>query len=175
MSRNRSRDYVNNKDFYDALVSYKQKCNEARERGEELPIIPNYIGECLQKISQKIGSRGNFSNYPFRDDMVQEGIENCLMYIENFDPEHDKKNPFGYFSRVIWWAFLRRIAKEKKELYTKYKSSQEMISMCETYVGGNEINLNLNTSADYINSFIEDYESKELEKKNKSKPSKDAE
>ena len=154
-----SKHYVNNKDFLEAIVEYKRVCDEARLRSKQIPVIPNYIGECIFHIAKRLATRPNFSGYAFKEDMIMDGIENCLLYINNFDHEKSS-NPFAYFTQVIWFAFLRRIAKEKKQLYVKYKASHETIMMGDTFEGGSEIHLHLNTSADYINSFIEDYETK---------------
>ncbi len=153
------RNYVNNQDLFAALVDYQKKCKEAEDSGEKKPRVPNYIGECIQQISTKLATKPNFSGYTFKEDMIMDGIENCLQYMHNFDPDKTQ-NPFAYFTQIIWYAFLRRIEKEKKQMYIRYKSSHEMISMGGTYDGGDEIAMHLNTSADYINSFIEDYENK---------------
>lgn len=164
--RRAKRNYVNNPDFLEALVEYKKRCKEAEDSGDEIPVVPNYIGDCIYQIANRLASRPNFSGYSYKEDMIMDGIENCLLYINNFDHEKSQ-NPFAYFTQIIWFAFLRRIQKEKKQLYAKYKSSQEMLAMSDTYVGGGEIGLSLNTNADYINSFIEDFETKMNEKKNK--------
>lgn len=153
------RNYVNNQDLFEALVDYQKKCKEAEDSGEEKPRVPNYIGECIQQISTKLATKPNFSGYSFKEDMIMDGIENCLQYMHNFDPDKTQ-NPFAYFTQIIWYAFLRRIEKEKKQMYIRYKSSHEMISVGGTYEGGEEITMYLNTSTDYINSFIEDYENK---------------
>jgi DNA-directed RNA polymerase specialized sigma24 family protein len=160
------KNYVNNKDLFDALVQYKKQCKEAEDSGEEKPIVPNYIGQAIYQIATRLATKPNFYNYSFREDMVMDGIENCLQYMHNFDPEKTQ-NPFAYFTQIIWYAFLRRIAKEKKQMYIKYKSSHEMISMGETYEGGDEVAMHLNTNADYINNFIEEYETKMKGKKKK--------
>jgi hypothetical protein len=115
--------YVNNADFLKALVDYKQKCKENRDAGKEDPPIPNYIGECFMKIAEGFSHKPNYINYTYRDEMVSDAIENCLMYFENFDPEKSS-NPFAYFTQIVYFAFLRRIAKEKKQLYIKYKSTE---------------------------------------------------
>lgn len=167
MDKKVKRNYVNNKDLYDALVAYKSRCEDARSQGTEIPQVPNYIGHCINDIATRISFRDNFSGYPFRSDMVQDGVENCLRYIENFNPNVAQKNPFGWFSRIIWYAFLRRIAKEKKQLYLKLKSSQSMLSLGETYSGGEDIAIHLNLDADYVDSFIQDYEDSEKKKKDK--------
>lgn len=166
MQKRTKRNYVNNKDLFEALVNYKNKCNEAENMGNEKPLVPNYIGECIFQIANRLATKPNFSGYSFKEDMIMDGIENCLQYMHNFDPEKTQ-NPFAYFTQIIWYAFLRRIAKEKKQMYIKYKSSHEMISMGETYDGGSEVSMHLNISADYINDFIEDYENKAKNKKNK--------
>lgn len=153
------KNYINNKDFFESLVQYQKDCKDAENSGDEKPIVPKYIGAAFFQIATRLSSKPNFSGYSFKDDMVMDGIENCLQYMHNFDPEKTQ-NPFAYFTQVIWFAFLRRIAKEKKQMYIRYKSSHEMISMGDTYEGGSELALHLNTSADYINTFIEDYESK---------------
>lgn len=153
------KNYVNNADFYQALMDYQQKCNEAKALGKELPIVPNYIGECIMQIATRLASRGNFSGYSFKEDMIMDGVENSLKYILNFNGEK-YKNPFAYFTQVIWNSFIGRIGSEKKQLYVTFKSSQEMIALGETYDGGGELLLNLTTSADYINDFITDFEEK---------------
>ena len=151
--------YVNNKDFLEAVIAHKTACEEARARGKQIPVIPDYIGQCIWHIANRLSSRPNFSGYAFREDMVMDGVENCLKYIEKFNPEKST-NPFAYFTQIIWFAFLQRIAKEKKFLYTKLKSSQHMLMMGETHAGGSEIMLNMNIDADYIDTFIQDYENK---------------
>ena len=52
--------------------------------------------------------------------MISDGIENCLQYMDNFDPEKSK-NPFAYFTQIIYYAFIRRIQKEKKQQQVKQK------------------------------------------------------
>ena len=116
--------YVNNADFLTALLEYKEKCAQANTKGKEDPQIPNYIGECFFKIANHLSRKPNFSSYSFRDEMVSDGIENCLMYFRNFD-DTKSKNPFAYFTQIIYFAFLRRIMKEKKQLYVKYKATEQ--------------------------------------------------
>ena len=117
--RKRSEHYVSNKDFHQALVEYKNLVDEAKCKNLPKPRIPNYIGECFLKIATHLSYKPNFVNYMFKDDMICDGIENCVQYIHNFDV--NKKNPFAYFTQVIYYAFLRRIAKEKKQLEIKSK------------------------------------------------------
>ena len=117
--------YVNNADFLSALIDYRDKCAIAKKDGKEDPQIPNYIGECFYKIADHLSRKPNFISYSFRDEMISDGIENCLMYFRNFDPDKSK-NPFAYFTQIIYYAFLRRIAKEKKQTYIKGKLLQNM-------------------------------------------------
>ena len=112
--------YVNNKEFLEALVVYRKKVNEAKNAGEPHPKVPDYIGECFLKIATHLSYRPNFLNYMFKDDMICDGIENFLQYIDNFDPAKST-NPFAYFTQIIYYAFLRRIQKEKKQLDIKTK------------------------------------------------------
>jgi hypothetical protein len=114
----KSEHYVNNKEFLEALIVYKNKLKIAEEKGLEKPVIPRYIGECFLKIANHLSFKPNFVNYIFKDDMISDGIENCVQYVHNFDPEKSD-NPFAYFTQIIYYAFLRRIQKEKKQLEIK--------------------------------------------------------
>ena len=118
--RKRSEHYVNNKEFLYAIVEYKAKVREAEEAGKPKPCITNYLGSCFLKIATHLSYKPNFVNYMFKDDMVCDGIENCVQYINNFNPEKSS-NPFAYFTQIIHYAFLRRIQKEKKQLEIKTK------------------------------------------------------
>ena len=112
--------YVDNEKFLQALIAYKASCTEAVTNGVDKPILPNYIGECFIKIATHLAYKGNFINYSFRDDMVSDAIENCLIAAEKFD--HTKSsNPFAYYTQIVYFAFIRRIQKEKKQQATKYK------------------------------------------------------
>ena len=118
--RRRSEHYVNNKEFLAAIVAYKKSIVEAEELGNPKPRITNYLGECFLKIATHLSYKPNFVNYMFKDDMICDGIENCVQYINNFNPEKSS-NPFAYFTQIIHYAFLRRIQKEKKQLEIKNK------------------------------------------------------
>ena len=112
--------YVNNKKFHQAMIDWKEKCKDAEEAGDEPPQITDYIGSCFLKIANGLSYRPNFINYTYRQEMISDGIENCLQYIKNFDPEKSK-NPFAYFTQIIYYAFIRRIQKEKKQMQIKSK------------------------------------------------------
>lgn len=104
-------EYVNNADFYQALVEYKKLCNESPDN---IPPVPRYIGECLLKIATNLARRPNFAGYSWRDDMIGDAIETCLKYVKSFDPEISK-SPFGYFTQTCWYSFIGRITQEKKQ------------------------------------------------------------
>ena len=106
--------YVDNKQFLAAIVERKEQIREAESVGEPKPQISNYLGECILKIANHLSYRPNFINYTYKEEMISDGIENSLQYIDNFDPEKSK-NPFAYFTQIIYYAFIRRIAKEKKQ------------------------------------------------------------
>ena len=121
-----SRNYINNKDFYIALIEYRDKRLAAEAAGIELPRIPNYVGECFIQICSKLATKHNFSGYSYKDEFISDGIENCVMVINSFNPEKST-NPFAYFTQIIWNAFIRRISKEKKQQYIKHKNFQNTI------------------------------------------------
>ena len=116
----RSEHYVNNKEFLNALENYFAEVERAALEDKPKPQIPRYIGECFLKIANHLSYKPNFVNYMFKDDMICDGIENCVRYIGNFNPEKSK-NPFAYFTQIIYYAFLRRISQEKKQLEIKNK------------------------------------------------------
>ena len=120
MVRKKSEHYVNNKQLLEALIVYRGKVATAKENDLPKPRITNYLGECFLKIATHLSYKPNFVNYMFREDMISDGIENCVQYIHNFDPEKSR-NPFAYFTQIIHYAFLRRIQKEKKQLEIKTK------------------------------------------------------
>ena len=112
--------YVDNKEFLAAMIEWKESIREAESEGDEIPPITEYIGECFYKIATHLSYRPNFINYTYREEMIGDGIENCIQYAKNFDPEKSK-NPFAYFTQIIYYAFLRRISKEKKQQSIKQK------------------------------------------------------
>ena len=120
MPKKKSEHYVNNKELLEALIVYREKVAIAKEKGLPKPRITNYLGSCFLKIATHLSYKPNFVNYMFRDDMISDGIENCVKYIPNFDPEKSR-NTFAYFTQIIHYAFLRRIQKEKKQLDIKNK------------------------------------------------------
>jgi hypothetical protein len=161
--------YINNADFLKALIEYKQKCDEAETKKKPEPPIPNYIGECFLKIADHLSRKPNFVSYSFRDEMISDGIENCLMYFRNFNPDKSK-NPFAYFTQIIYYAFLRRIQKEKKQLYVKYKATEQFGILDEFEMFEDENgNVRQFQLYDNISEFIHNFEDAKEKKKNKGK------
>jgi len=123
--------YVNNKELFAAMCEFRDSVKKAEEEQTDKPRVPIYVGESIMKIATHLAYRPNFSNYTFRDEMISDGIENCLQYIDNFNPAKSH-NPFAYFTQIIYFAFIRRIQKEKKYLYTKYAAIERANIMDET-------------------------------------------
>lgn len=120
MHKKKKNHYIDNQEFLAALIDYRQKIVIAQNKGLPKPKVSNYIGECFLKIATHLSYRPNFINYMYKDDMICDGIENCIQYIDNFDPEKSR-NPFAYFTQIVYFAFLRRIHKEKRQLDIKEK------------------------------------------------------
>ena len=134
--------YVNNKQFLEAITEWKEKVKDAESLGEERPPVTDYIGECFLKIAQHLSFRPNFINYTFKEEMIGDGIENCLQYVNNFDPEKSK-NPFSYFTQIIYYAFIRRIQKEKKQSHVKHKMIEKQDFVQYTTMAGDYTNYNI--------------------------------
>jgi hypothetical protein len=128
IERKNMANYVDNQRFLEEMISFQKGIAVAKENSTELPQCPEYIGECFLKIAQRLSFRPNFINYAFREEMISDGIENCIQYMNNFNPEKSK-NPFAYFTQIIYYAFIRRIQKEKKQLYIKYKTMDNHASL----------------------------------------------
>jgi hypothetical protein len=146
-TKKRSEHYVDNKKFLEAMIDFKDRCNKANKRGRKNPPVTNYIGECFLKIANHLSYRPNFINYTFRDDMISDGIENCLQYLDNFNPKKSK-NPFAYFTQIIYYAFIRRIQKEKKQTNIKHKLISDA-NLDDLYIDPKDDN------KDYKNQFVE--------------------
>ena len=117
--------YVNNAEFSQAVVDYVMTVQEAKKEFQVLPIVPDYIAQCFLRIAEGLSHKSNFIRYTYREEMVMDGVENCLKAIENYNIEAatrtGKPNAFAYFTQIVWYSFLRRIAKEKKQQDIKLK------------------------------------------------------
>jgi len=118
--RSKENHYIDNERFLNELIEYKKAIRKAKREGTKPPGVSNYIGQCFLDIANNLAKKPNFANYIFKEEMVSDGIENCIMYTANFD-EKKSRNPFAFFTQIIYYAFLRRISKEKKQLYIKMK------------------------------------------------------
>jgi len=116
--------YIDNKRFLDEIIKYKKEVRKAKREDLPKPGVNNYIGKCFMDIAENLAKKPNFANYPFKEEMIGDAVENCMMYTTNFDP-NKSKNPFAFFTQIIFYAFLRRIQKEKKQLYIKMKQFEE--------------------------------------------------
>ena len=163
--------YVNNKQFYEALSEHKKKVLASAEAGTEKPRIPNYIGECIYHIADRLSRKPNFINYSFRDEMISDGIENSIMYLDNFNPEK-YNNPFAYFTQIIKFAFIRRIAKEKKLLVIKQKTLQNyaIMGMLANYQDddNNHISSSIDLDNEYMVGLVIDFDAKRALERKKS-------
>jgi hypothetical protein len=171
--------YVNNQQFLEEMVKYRNLILELKTPEEERPRVPEYIGICLFKIATHLARKPNFANYTFKEDMISDGVENCLLYIDNFNPDKSN-NPFAYFTQIIYYAFLRRIQKEKKHLYIKYKCMDNEIITCLVENNGEDaISSHINGmmheaySEHFIGDFITAFENNKrktsISRKNKNK------
>ena len=149
--------YVNNADFSSAVVDYVTEVRKAKAKNEQLPIVTDYIATCFLKIAEGLSHKSNFIRYTYREEMVMDAVENCLKAIENYNLETatrtGKPNAFAYFTQITWYAFLRRIAKEKKQqdIKLKYLTSSGLETFIE--VEGDTL---ANTVAQQFVDFLKD-------------------
>lgn len=171
--KKKSRPYIDNKEFCQKMIEYREAVAIAEAAGKERPRVPMYIGNCFMKIATRLSHKPNFINYTFREEMISDGIENCLQYIDNFNPDKST-NPFAYFTQIIYFAFIRRIQKEKKNLYIKYKLSENanVFDMTSDKQAGDTKSYNDGIkygewSQEYMNDFIETFEENKRRKRTK--------
>lgn len=138
------------------MQDYIEKYNYAKLNNTPAPRVPDYVGQCLLLIATRLASKPNFSGYTYKDEMISDGIENCLMYIHNFDP-NKTNNPFAYFTQIIKFAFLRRIEKEKKQQYIKLKKINNLV-IDDTY--DKEYGTQLVSVNEISDDFIRQYETR---------------
>jgi hypothetical protein len=171
------RHYVDNEKFLKSMNEWKKDVKKAEKKGQKRPPVTDYIAECFIMIAEHLSQRPNFINYPFREDMVGDGIENCIAYAHNFDSEKSS-NPFSYFTQIIYYAFLRRIEREKKQSFIKYKCLQ-MNDVDGKFVDWLQNNQGSSTFGEFLQhtfflseNDIEKMEAKEKVKKKRGKKSK---
>lgn len=160
--------YVDNKKLLVELIAHREAVKEARLNHKKKPRLSNYVGECILLIANKLSNRPNFINYPFKEEMISDGIENCLMYIDNFDPAKSS-NPFAYITQIVYFAFIRRITREKKHLYTKHKLIERSMIHNElsTQSEYNEQTDQTFFENEHMNDFVRSFEEANFKKKKK--------
>ena len=157
--------YVDNAKFLEAMTEYKRDYDIALKNNKELPPVSEYLGSVFLKIAQRLSFRPNFINYTFKNDMISDGIENCVQYIKNFDPEKSS-NPFAYFTQIIYYAFIRRIQKEKKQLYIKYKTMQN-VEQESDFDGDANVSIDDYRNSDFktmVDDFVDNFEKSKKKK-----------
>jgi len=160
--------YVNNKTLYENMIKYKESLCIAKDANTVKPRIPEYIGECILLICNRLAFKPNFINYTYREDMIADGIENCILAVDNFNPEKSI-NPFAYFTQIAFNAFLRRIAKEKKQTYIKHKNFENMYSMEDLDAAFHDRHAAVQVTNEYSNDIIASFEEKTALLKDKKK------
>lgn len=168
--RRRKVNYVNNRDFFDAIVDYKEKCKIADDEGVQRPQISKYIGECITQIAHRLSTKPMFSGYPFRDEMIEDAILNCFQYFDNFNPEKSN-NPFAYYTQIIKNSFWRTIKAEKKKLYAKFKlmieknitNTSSAVQEHDERIYGDYIRQSAG-SREYMENFIKEFEENQKKK-----------
>ena len=124
-AKKRGPHYIDNALFGQAVSEHVRGVKEDNEKGIEPRPVTDYIGRSFLNIAEGLSHSGNFINYTYREDMVMDAVENCIKYVNNFDinakTRSGKPNVFSYFTQISWYAFLRRIAKEKKQTEIKQK------------------------------------------------------
>jgi hypothetical protein len=138
--------YINNADFLTALLDHREKVQTARANATDMPQVSNYLGDCFIKIARHLSYKSNFINYSYKDEMISDAIENCLAVVNNFDPAKSK-NPFAYFTQITFFAFVRRIQKEKKQMATKFRYIDQL--------DVNELVTQDHDSGEFQNQFLE--------------------
>ena len=159
MAKKKGIHYVDNKKFLQAMIEWRESWPDE----ENIPPVTNYIGECFLKIATHLSYKPNFINYPFKEEMIGDGIENCIMYVNNFNPDKST-NPFAYFTQIIYYAYLRRIEKEKKALYTKYKATEDFNLNTALSGEDREFIKSSEGASENASLFIQDFEEKRFNK-----------
>lgn len=170
----KKRHYVNPKEFYQAIVERKKIVDAAKKEGKEIPRVSEFLGECILKIAKNLGKKRNFYDYPYKEEMIMDGVLVCIKYIDNFDPARSN-NAFSYFTQICSFAYITRIKKEKKQTYVKFKStinSAIMGDLAETQDESEHIMDNFEFQNDYMEQFIHNFEESLASKKEQAEEKK---
>jgi DNA-directed RNA polymerase specialized sigma subunit len=159
------KNYINNKTLYTSMIEYKTKLNEALKNDRPKPQVSNYIGQSILLICNNLAKKPNFSGYTYKQDMISDGIIDCIAAVDNFDPDKTN-NPFAYFTQIAWNAFIRRIQKEKKQTYIKHKNFENSFLMNELWSDSENMHLKAN---EYSSEVVRSYENKLTKPKKSSK------
>ena len=160
--RRTKKNYINNPDFYDALLVYRDACTLAKSKGEEKPPLPRYLGECFFILATRIATKGNFSSYSYKEDMILDGVERCITYVSSFNPDVTQ-NPFAYFTRTVYNAFINRIKNERKDVYFKYKMMIEHAHFGMLHDGDGSQAYS-KTNLEYAEEYIKNYDELEVKR-----------
>lgn len=156
--------YINNKTLYSAMIQYKNSVEDAEREGKEKPRVTDYIGQSILLICNNLAKKPNFSGYTYKQDMISDGIIDCIAAVDNFNPDKTN-NPFAYFTQIAWNAFIRRIHKEKKQTYIKHKNYENSVLMDEMWENSTA---QLKTN-EYSDEIVRNYENKLTKIKKESK------
>lgn len=156
MSTKTPNHYINNADFLAALIEHRAKVEAAKAAGTEPPSVSNYLGDCFIKIARHLSYKSNFINYSYKDEMISDAIENCLAVVNNFDPSKSK-NPFAYFTQITFFAFVRRIQREKKQMATKFRYIDQL-DINELVTQDHDSGEFQNQFLEYLKSQMDNYE-----------------
>jgi hypothetical protein len=183
MSKKQSIHYVNNAQFSQAVVDYVTEVDKAKAAGTQIPIVPNYIAECFLRIAEGLSHKANFIRYTYREEMIMDAVENCLKAINNYDlataTRTGKPNAFAYFTQITWYAFLRRIAKEKKQqdIRIRFMTKASIEDFIEGLDGDEDANFDTSHFIEVLKTRIDrvkesDKQIKEFSKEEKKKRTK---
>jgi len=161
----KAKNYINNKTLYLSMIDHRTKLKESILNEKIKPQVSNYIGQSILLICNNLAKKPNFSGYTYKQEMISDGIIDCIAAVDNFDPERTS-NPFAYFTQIAWNAFIRRIHKEKKQTYIKHKNFENGFLMNELWTDSENIHLKSN---EYSDDLIRNFENKLTKTK---KPSK---
>lgn len=166
MARKRTNDYINNEQLNHHLSIYTTSYKKAKVNHTELPKIPEYVGESILLIARKLATKSNFGGYSYREEMIGDGVENCLRYLHNYNPEKTK-NAFGYLTLIMWRAFVRRIQREQQESYTRHKMILNNSDVFESILDEMGSSMLDSVSLEKSSEIVRTFEERMIKKKEK--------